>query len=382
MLTVGVEEEFLLLEPGGAVAPVSAAVLGVSDAGGRLRHEYTAYQLESVSGVHTRLDALHRELSGLRRLAAGTAAMAGARLVAAGAPPFRRGPLGSLTDDPRYRRLAERFPAATAAAAGTCGCHVHVGVADRDLAVAVLGRLRPWLAPLLALSANSPCVEGADSGYGSVRYEARRGWPTFRAPEVWRDAEDYDRAVAALIAGGSALDVGGVHLLARLSGRYPTIEVRIADTCLSVEDAVLFAGLTRALVATLIDDVRRGRPAQTLPTAELEAELCAAARHGLATTARPAGRSPAAVADGLRPLLRKVTPALAEAGDAGTVRRRLAWLYRHGTGADRQRALLRRGGGADAYVAAMTALTTPASAAPSGTARPRGSGPVPVPVRR
>src|SRR4051794_40501278 len=272
MLTVGVEEEFLLLEPDGAVAPVSAGVLEVVGGDDRVQREYTAYQLETVSGVHTRHDRLHDELAGLRSVAAQAAIRSGARLVAVGAPPFRRGPLATLSDDPRYRRLADRFPAATAASAGTCGCHVHVGLADRDLAVGVLGRLRPWLPPLLALSANSPCADGSDTGFGSVRYEARRPWPTFRAPEAWRDAEDYDRAVAALIADGTALDVGGVHLLARLSGRYPTIEIRIADTCLSVADTVLFAGIVRALVATLIDDVRHARELALPGTDELEAD--------------------------------------------------------------------------------------------------------------
>ncbi|MER7007128.1 YbdK family carboxylate-amine ligase [Dactylosporangium sp. NPDC000555] len=360
MLTVGVEEEFLLLEPDGAVAPVSAGVLGVTSGDDRVRHEYTAYQLETVSGVHTRLDRLHDELAELRRTAARAAELAGARLVAAGAPPFRRGPLETLTDDPRYRRLADRFPGATAAAAGTCGCHVHVGVADRDLAVGVLGRLRPWLAPLLALTANSPCADGADSGYGSFRYEARRHWPTFRAPEVWTDARDYDRAIEALISGGTALDIGGVHLLARLSGRYPTIEVRIADTCLSVHDTVLLAGIVRALVATLIDDIRRGRIAETTPSAlEVEDDLAAAARHGLVGRGPRPGRPSVAIADQLRVLLRKVTPALGESGDAVAVHSRLGWLGRHGTGAERQRSLLRHDPRPDAFVAALAGHTVP-----------------------
>ncbi|WP_432825197.1 carboxylate-amine ligase [Dactylosporangium sp. CA-092794] len=344
MLTVGVEEEFLLLEPDGAVAPVSAGLLGVTGGDDRVRHEYTAYQLETVTGVHTGLRSLQAELAELRRTAARAAELNGARLVAAGAPPFRRGPLEAVTDEPRYRRLADRYPDATAASAGTCGCHVHVGVADRDLAVAVLGRLRPWLAPVLALTANSPCRDGADSGYGSTRYAARRHWPTFRAPEVWADAADYDRAVAGLIAAGTALDVGGVHLLARLSGRYPTIEIRVADTCLDVADTVLLAGIVRALVATLIDDVRQDRAAEPRCAADPDADLATAARHGL-------------TGHGLRALLRKIGPALAESGDAAVVHRALARLLHHGTGADRQRALLRRSPSPDAFVAGLAALT-------------------------
>ncbi|WP_432972539.1 YbdK family carboxylate-amine ligase [Dactylosporangium sp. CA-233914] len=265
------------------MAPVAAGILGITDGDGRFRHEYTAYQLETVTSVHTRLDRLYDELAELRLLAARAALRFGARLVATGAPPFRRGPLGSLTDDARYRRLADRYPEATTAAAGTCGCHVHIGIADRDLAVDVLTRLRPWLPALLAVTGNSPLAEGMDCGYSSRRYEARRRWPTFRAPGAWTCAAEYDRAVAALIADGSALDAGGVHLLARLSSRYPTIEVRIADTCLDTSDTVMFAGLVRALVAALIDDARHHRESETPTAGELEVALAAAARNGLAT---------------------------------------------------------------------------------------------------
>jgi carboxylate-amine ligase len=373
MLTVGVEEEFLLLEPDGAVAPVSETALGMTEGDERVKPEYTAYQLETVSGVHTRLDRLHDELAELRWIASNAAGVAGARLVAAGAPPFRRGPFEALTDDPRYLELADRYPGATLAAAGTCGCHVHVGVADRDLAVGVLGRLRPWLAPLLALTANSPYADGTDSGYGSVRYEARRQWPTFRAPDVWADAEDYDRAIEALIAGGTALDVGGVHLLARLSGRFPTIEIRVADTCLGVSDTVVFAGIVRALVATLIEDVRQARPVGSLSAAEVEDGLVAAARHGLVGRGpqppgrprgpQPPGRPPVEIADQLRLLLRKITPALGESGDAVAVHNRLGWLCRYGTGAERQRSLLQRDPRPEAFVSALAEHTAPRAAA-------------------
>ncbi|MEV6922887.1 YbdK family carboxylate-amine ligase [Dactylosporangium sp. NPDC051485] len=363
VLTVGVEEEFLLLEPDGSVAPVSAGVLRVTDGDDRLRHEFTAYQLETASGVHTRLDRLHDELAELRWVASRAAALSGARLVATGVPPFRRGPLEALADDARYHRLAARFPAATAAAAGTCGCHVHVGVADRDLAVGVLGRLRPWLAPLLALSANSPFVGGADTGLGSARYEARRHWPTFRAPEAWADAAEYDRAIAGLIADGTALDVGGVHLLARLSGRFPTIELRVADTCLRAADTVLFAGIARALVATLIDDIRHGRPAERRGAGEVEEDLAAAARHGLVVRGpQPPGRPAAAIADQLRVLLRKITPALAEFGDAAAVHARLGWLCHNGTGAERQRTLRHHDPRPRAFIAALADHTAPHSA--------------------
>ncbi len=77
-----------------------------------------------------------------------------------------------MTDQPRYRELARRYGPRAARAGSTCGCHVHVGVPSRDLGVQVLARLRPWLAPLLAITATSPIAGGRDTGWASSRYRA------------------------------------------------------------------------------------------------------------------------------------------------------------------------------------------------------------------
>ena len=106
--------------------------------------------------VCTSLDDLGRELARLRRLAADAAASLGCRLVASGIAPYRAPGLAAITDQPRYRDLARRYGPRAAAVGSTCGCHVHVGVPSRDLGVQVLARLRPWLAPLLAITVNSP----------------------------------------------------------------------------------------------------------------------------------------------------------------------------------------------------------------------------------
>jgi carboxylate-amine ligase len=79
-------------------------------------------------------------------------------------------------------------------------------VPDRDLGVQILARLRPWLPALLVLTANSPIVDGDDTGWSSYRYRALRHWPTFRPPGVWSDAAMYDRVVNALIASGAGLN--------------------------------------------------------------------------------------------------------------------------------------------------------------------------------
>jgi carboxylate-amine ligase len=349
MLTVGVEEEFLLLYPDGAVAPVAGEVIRVAGGtGGRLKPEFMAYQVETSTRVCGRLDELRSELVELRSHAAAAADQVGVRLVAAGMPPYRSGALGTVTTDDRYRGIARRFPEATAAAGGACACQVHVGVPDRDLRVEVLARLRPWLPALLALTANSAVVDGADSGWNSYRYRMLLHWPTFRPPGIWADAKRYDRAVRSLVGRGSADAAAGVYLLARLSAQYPTVEVRVADACLTAEDSVLLAGVVRALVAALIDDARHGRPIVREP---VDAELLAAARCGTGNPAR---------------LLDKIMPAVTALGDTDEVLAGLARMAQTGTGAERQRALLAGTGTPQAFVSALAEACSPVVVGPRG----------------
>ena len=212
--TVGVEEEFLLTWPSGDAACVAPAVLASLPAGVRGQREFARYQVESTTGVCEDLPTLGSELAAGRRGLARAARDHGARLLAVGTPPFGAPGAAGLTDDPRYRRLIAAVRGVTGEEV-TCACQVHVGVADRDVGVAVLARIRPWLPVLLALSANSPLWRGRDTGWASYRFVVQRRWPTFTAPPVCADAAAYDRRLAQLLSSRAAADVRGVYWMAR-----------------------------------------------------------------------------------------------------------------------------------------------------------------------
>ena len=275
-----------------------------------------------------------------------------------------------MTPQPRYQELARRY-GPVVAQAGTCACHVHVGVPSRDLGVQVLARLRPWLAPLMAITANSPIAAGRDTGWASWRYVLQSRWPTATAPAAWPDAAAYDAAVRRLIARGAALDERNVYFWARLSPRYPTVEVRVADACLDAGTAVLVAGLTRALVATALAEARRGTPVPAAPARQVAAALAAAARHGLAgARANPVTGQPAATAVLRARLLEHVSPALRDHGDTEAITGLLRRLDDRGTGADRQRALFTSGLSTPAVITALARATLSGYKRPPA-ARPR-----------
>ena len=144
-----------------------------------------------------------------------------------------------------------------------CGCHVHVGIADRDLAVAVMNRVRPWLPALLALSANSPYWQGLDTGFASYRLQVWQRWPTSGMPPELADRQEYDELVDDSTTVDAIEDATFLYWYVRPSARYPTLEFRVCDVCLDVDDAVALAGLVRALAWTCAVQHSRAGPRPT-----------------------------------------------------------------------------------------------------------------------
>src|SRR5512135_2361005 len=127
-ITLGVEEEFVLLDPStGAAVLAGPDLVRMLDGEPGVQQELMRFQVETGTRVCTGLDEAGRELVRLRRLAAAAAARLGCRLVASGVAPYRTPGLAALTCQPRYHELARRY-GPVVAEAGTCGCHVHVGV--------------------------------------------------------------------------------------------------------------------------------------------------------------------------------------------------------------------------------------------------------------
>lgn len=218
---------------------------------GQFEHELMREQAELGSAPHTDLDSLDDELRRRRAELACSAAEHGVRLVAAGTSPVDSA--SSTTAAERYRRMTELF-GDTARSALSCGMHVHVSVGSRAEGVAALNGVRAWLPVLLALSANSPFHAGRDTGHQSYRSVLWQQWPSAGPFGAFADESDYDATVAMLVDSGAAIDDAGLYFDARLSARYPTVEIRVADVCPRVEDAVTLAGLCRALVDAAVAD--------------------------------------------------------------------------------------------------------------------------------
>lgn len=337
--TVGVEEEFLLVGTGtGEPVPVGPDVAAAAN-DPWVKGEFKREQVEVCSRPTASLDALASDLADLRRLVAGLAGAHEASVVASGTWPGGHVPTAVVTD--RFARIGEEF-GELATQQLTCGTHVHVAVASPDEGVAVLDGLRPWLAVLTALTANSPFWHGRDTGHASWRSVVLSQLPTAGPAPVWGDVETYRRTAAAVVAGGGAFDDGMLYYDARLSARYPTVEVRVTDVVPDPAVAVAVAGLCRALVDTIAADALAARRAsERFPTLALRTATWRAARHGLGERLLdPATGELVPAKQAVASLLTFTHDALDEHGDLPTVQDVVERVLADGTAAARQRALV------------------------------------------
>ncbi|HLL68912.1 MAG TPA: carboxylate--amine ligase/circularly permuted type 2 ATP-grasp protein [Micromonosporaceae bacterium] len=353
-VTVGVEEEFHVVDRDTReLVPRAAELLD------RLPAEwYTPEMHRSVVETNTKvchtLDELRADLVRLRQRAVAVADTAGLGLVAAGTVPLVDLDGLSITPTTRYRRMLHDYQMLVREQL-ICGTHIHVGVADRDVAVAVAQRVWPWLHILLALSSSSPYWMGEDSGYASVRSLVWQRWPTAGDSGVVTSAADHDALVKDLIASGTITDPAMIYFDVRPSAHAPTVELRVADACPEVDDSVLIAGLFRAMVrrekAAVLAGLASG-DADPVPVRPplLRAAMWRAARSGLEGDLLDVPRSPrplpAAVA--VEHLVADLRPHLEAEGDWETVNDLVGRALSRGSSATRQRrAYARRGRLAD-----------------------------------
>ena len=344
---MGVEEELLLVDPDtGVPTAVSSTLLRIVSSGstsstsapaevGTIDAELQEQQIEVDTEATLTMADLADQLRTARRRVAGLAERVGARVAALAMSPLPVTP--KTTPSPRYLTMVERFGLTTAEQL-TCGCHVHVEVASDDEGIGVLDRIRVWLPPLLALSANSPFWQGEDTGYASFRSQVWSRWPSAGQAPLWRSPVAYHRELDRMVASGVLLDRHMAYYDARLSDRYPTVEVRVADVCLDVADTIMIAGLVRALVDTAAAEWAAGVPAPDISAGLLRLASWRAGRSGLddelldPVTALP--RPAYAVVE---QVLDHAGAALRASGDEDLVARSWQDLRRRGTGADVQR---------------------------------------------
>lgn len=351
--TLGIEEEYLIVDPqtreldsaAARVLPRAQRMLGE-----QVQPELQLSQVESVSPVCHTLAEIRQSLIQQRRSLIEATAAIGKKLAASATHPFSYWGDQQVHPKERYQSLLREFQQ-LAREQGIQGCHVHVGLPDPALAHAIFSRLRSWLTPLLALTANSPFWLGEDSGYASFRTEVWMRWPLSGPPPAFASLEEYRELVQSLVAVKGIEDATKIYWDLRLSERYPTIEFRVADVCLTIDEAVMMAGLARALVRTCYEQSLQDAPFPIVHQELLRASHWRAARYGLDSELVDVNTREVIPAQELvERLMTFVRPALEAEGDWDEVSALVEQILRQGNGASRQRAVYQRTGDMHAVV--------------------------------
>ncbi|MGN6587020.1 MAG: carboxylate-amine ligase [Solirubrobacterales bacterium] len=326
-LTMGVEEELLLVDADCGLVAEGETVLERIDAGHRDRvsTEIFAGQIELKTGVCMDAGQAARELAEVRRAVAAT----GARLMGSGVYPDEAGE-PALVEKARYESVKKDL--ASLLATPPCGLHVHVGMPDPETAVAVANSMRHHLPLLAALTANSPFRDGADTGLASARAAAVRSYPRFELPRAFRDYEDFLRVADQLIAAAGVTDYTYIWWDVRPHPNLGTVEVRGMDIQPRPEVNAAVAALIQALAAKEID--RPGAPGLTREA--IEESYFQAERYGLEARLMVDESTAAPAAEVARATLEETRPYAEQLGGEGALEE-IDRILVEGNGADRQR---------------------------------------------
>jgi carboxylate-amine ligase len=285
--TVGLEEEFSILDPLTLdLAPRFEELRDAAAAVDPLLHEHITGELisseiEIISGPGADLADAQRRQRERRRALFALAAAHGAELGATGTHPWSDYREQAVIDTPHYHRVEDGLKY-VAWRNNTFSLHVHVGIRGIDRAVRVCDRTRPLLPLLLAVSANSPFLDGRLSGLHSARTQTfTRSFPRCGVPYAfgsWRAFRDY---IALLIRTNSIMEFTQIWWSVRPHFSYGTVEVRICDVQATAGESDALSALTVACIAQAALEVDAGEGCADLPGYLIEENMWRAIRHGL-----------------------------------------------------------------------------------------------------
>jgi glutamate---cysteine ligase / carboxylate-amine ligase len=355
-LTVGVEEEFSILHPQTLeLLPRFEQLRAAAEQSDPVLHEHITGELirseiEIISGAGANLhDALDRQRDRRRRLFA-LAEAQGVALGATGTHPWADYREQQIIDTDHYHRVEEGLKY-VAWRNNTFSLHVHLGVRDIDRAVRACDRLRPVLPLLLAVSANSPYLDGRDSGLHSARTQSfTKSFPRCGVPDAFGSWQAYREYIEFLRHTGSIVEFTQVWWSVRPHFSFGTVEVRICDAQATAQESDALAALMVACIAQAVRDVDEDVPFADPAPRLIEENMWRAIRFGLDGRLIDLERGEEYPArEAIERLLAWTAPVRAEQG--------IELAFPERNGAQRQRRMIEAGASAEEVFAASAAET-------------------------
>lgn len=283
--TLGIEEEYLLVDKDTrnlAPEPPPALLAKCEEAlRGQVSPEFLRSQIEVGTRVCHSMQEARDELVRLRSTVGAIAGEFGLAPIASSTHPFAKWETQQHTDKERYNVLAEDLQQ-VARRLVICGMHVHVGIEDDELRIDLLSQAAYFLPHLLALSTSSPFWQGRRTGLKSYRLSVFDELPRTGMPHQFASYSEYARTVELLVNAGLIQDATKIWWDMRLSGRFPTLEMRVTDVCPLLADGIAIAALFRCILRMLYRLRRRNQRWRYYPPFLLRENRWRAQRYGIA----------------------------------------------------------------------------------------------------
>jgi glutamate---cysteine ligase / carboxylate-amine ligase len=361
----GIEEEFFLADAITRRTPVSRSLKAYHEAVHRhlpdAERELLQSQIEIASPPSDNFAEARSSLADSRTNLAQIGKDHRILLLASGTHPLARWDQQNETEKSRYQTLTNEMQM-IARRNVVCGMHVHVEVPAPSRRIDLMNRLLPYLPLLLALSVSSPFWQGQNTGLAGYRLSVWGELPRTGLPDLFADAAEYERYVKTMVAAGAIKDASFLWWSLRPSMRYPTLELRVADSCTDLDDTLAIAALYRCLVRCVVRKPHLNSGMTAASRAIVSENLWRAQRDGVraAFIDEKSARS-VPCSEYLATLLEMIAPDEAELGCELEIKR-TGHIVAHGTSADRQLAILAQSS-LEAVVDWIAGVTSKAEAA-------------------
>ena len=278
----GIEEELFLADADTRTTPrqVKPFHADVHARMSEVERELLDSQVEIMTAPSTTFASARASLSSLRSGLAEIGREHGVLVLAGGSHPTAKWRRQRRTKKARYAQLSDELQF-LARRDVVCGMHVHVETPRPEARVDLMRRLLPFTPVFLALSASSPFWEGRDTGLSAYRLSVWGEMPRTGLPELYADQAEYDLYVAAMIRSGAIKDASYLWWTLRPSTRFPTLELRVADSCTRLEDTLAIAALYRCLVRRLDGEPEINRDLTNASRAVVAENMWRAQRDGV-----------------------------------------------------------------------------------------------------
>jgi glutamate---cysteine ligase / carboxylate-amine ligase len=284
-LTIGIEEEFQIIDERGELRAHIDAVMEAAEAEPSLGEmDVKPEMLQSVVEVGTKICAdvkeAREEIVRLRSSLANILGKSGLRLASAGTHPFSHWQEQLVTEKERYKMLEEEMQDVVRELL-IFGLHVHVGIPDRDLRMDLFNEARYFLPHLLCLSTSSPFWLGRNTGLKSYRSVLWSRFPRTGIPPDFDSWEEWENFVKLLVKTNTIEDASKIWWDLRPHGVYPTIEFRVCDAATRVEETICLAAIIQAFCAKLLKLRKQNLGFRRYPSKLIRENKWRAMRHGL-----------------------------------------------------------------------------------------------------